>query len=140
MPELFLAALGVVLLILLLQKLEYAETKLLVKTLKWTFVSVMALAAIYLTLVGKLLHVSAIVVLLILLLRRDVHNWIQIKYPPLPLPHPMTKKEAADLLKVDVNANAEKIKEAYKKIKTKDSTQRDLLLQARDIMLKRKKK
>ena len=74
MAELFLAALGVVLLILLLQKLEHAETQLLVKTLKWTLVGVMILAALYLILVGKLFHVAAIAILLILLLKQDVHK------------------------------------------------------------------
>jgi len=138
MPELFLAALGFVLLILLLQKLEYAETKLLVKTLKWTLVGVMILAAIYLTLVGRLLQVAAIVVLLILLLRQDVQQWLKGKPPPLPLPHPLTKHEAAALLKVDLNASAAEIEEAFKKIKPKDSTARDRLIQARDVLLKKK--
>jgi len=140
MPELFLAAFGVVLLILLLQRLEHAETKLLVKTLKWTLVGVMVLAAIYLILVGRLFHVAAIAILLTLLLRQDVHQWIQKKRPPLPLPHPMTEEEAATLLKVDLNAGSEEIKEAFKKINPQDSTERDRLLQARDIILKRKEK
>lgn len=138
MPYLFLAALGLVLLILLLQKLEYAETKLLVQTLKWTLVGVLVLAVFYLTLVGRLLHVAVIVVLLILLLRRDAHTWLQKKPPPLPLPHPMTKKEAAALLKVDLNASVEEIEEAFKKKKPKDSTDRDRLSQARDVLLNRK--
>src|SRR3990167_5383135 len=71
MPYLFLAVLGAILLILLLQKLEHAETRLLVKTLKWTMVGVMVLAAVYLALVGRLFHVAAIAVLLILLLKQD---------------------------------------------------------------------
>ncbi|OJW48508.1 MAG: hypothetical protein BGO67_04555 [Alphaproteobacteria bacterium 41-28] len=138
MPELFLAALGVTLLILLLQKLEHAETKLLIKTLKWTLVGVMILAGIYLTLVGRLLQVAAIAVLLILLLRQDVQQWMKGKPPPLPLPHPLTKNEAAALLKVDLNASSVEIEEAFKKIKPKDSTQRDRLIQARDVLLKGK--
>ena len=140
MPELFLAALGFVLLILLLQKLEHAEAKLLVKTLKWTLVGVMIFAALYLTLVGRLLHVAAILVLLILLLKQDLHTWVKKNRPPLPLPHPMTKKEAAALLNVNLNASVEEIKEAFKKAKPKDSTHHDLLLQAQDTLLKKKKK
>ncbi len=136
MAELFLGAFGITLLILLLQKLEYAETKLLVKTLKWTLVGVMILAAVYLTLVGRLLHVAALIVLLILLLRQDVRQWMKEKPPPLPLPHPLTKHEAAALLKVDLNASADEIEEAFKKIKTKDSTERDRLMQAKDVLLK----
>lgn len=138
MAYLFLAALALVLLILLLQKLEYAETKLLIQTLKWTLVGVMVLAAIYLTLVGRLFHVAAIVVLLILLLRKDAHSWIQKKPPSPALPHPMTKKEAANLLKVDLNASAEEIEVAFKKMKPKDSTVRDRLSQAREVLLKGK--
>lgn len=138
MAYLFLAALALVLLILLLQKLEYAETKLLIQTLKWTLVGVMVLAAIYLTLVGRLFHVAAIVVLLILLLRKDAHSWIQKKPSSPALPHPMTKKEAAGLLKVDLNASAEEIEVAFKKMKPKDSTARDRLSQAREVLLKGK--
>ncbi|HUX80548.1 MAG TPA: hypothetical protein VMW10_12515 [Alphaproteobacteria bacterium] len=138
MAELFLAAFGVTLFILFLQKLEYAETKLLVKTLKWTFVGVILLAAIYLTLVGRLLHVAVLIVLLILLLRQDVHQWLKVKPPPLPLPHPLTKHEAAALLKVDLNASAAEIEEAFKKIKPKDSTELDRLIQARDVLLTKK--
>ena len=140
MAELFLAALGAVLFILLLQKLEYTETKLLAKTLKWTLVAVMVLAAIYLTLVGRLFHVAAIALLLILLLKQDVHQWIQVKRPPLPLPHPMTKKEAAALLKVKLNARPEEIEKGFQKLKPKDSTERDRYLQARDVLLKKKQK
>jgi hypothetical protein len=138
MPELFLAAFGIVLLILLLQKLEHAETKLLIKTIKWTFVGVMILAAIYLVLVGRLLHVAAIGLLLIILLRQDVQDWMKKKSPPQALPHPMTEHEAAFLLKVDLNASPEEIKEAFKKIKAKDSTDQDRLLQAQELLLKRK--
>lgn len=138
MPELFLAALGVTLLILFLQKLEYAETKLLIKTLKWTFIGIIVLAAIYLTLVGRLLHVAVLIVLLILLLRQDVHRWMKEKSPPLPLPHPLTEHEAAALLKVDLNASADEIEEAFKKIKTKDTTEQDRLSQARDVLLKKR--
>jgi hypothetical protein len=138
MPELFLAAFGIILLLLLLQKLEHAETKLLIKTLKWTFVGVMILAAIYLVLVGRLLHVAAIVFLLIILLRQDAQGWVKKKSPPQALPHPMTEHEAAFLLKVDLNASSEEIKEAVKKIKAKDSTEQDRLLQAQEL-LKRKK-
>ena len=137
MAELFLAALGFVLLILLLQKLEYAETKLLVRTLKWTLIGVLVLAGIYLALVGRLLYVAAIAVLLIFLLKPDVREWLRKNKPPLPLPHPITEMEAAALLKVDLNASPEEIKEAFKKIKTKDSTHQDLLIQARDALLKK---
>ena len=138
MPELFLGAFGIVLLILLLQKLEHAETKLLIKTIKWTFVGVMILAALYLVLVGRLLHVAAIVLLLIILLRQDVQDWMKKKSPPQALPHPMTELEAAFLLKVDLNASPEEVKEAFKKIKAKDSTEQDHLLQAQELLLKRK--
>lgn len=137
MPYLFLAAFALILFILLLQKLEHAETRLLVKTLKWTMVGVMVLAAFYLTLVGRLLHVGAIIVLLVILLRKDVHGWMQKKPPPLSLSHPMTEKDAAALLKVDLNASVEEIEAAFKKLKPKDSTDRDRLSQARDLLLKR---
>lgn len=139
MAELFLGAFGIVLLILLLQKLEHAETKLLIKTLKWTFVGVLILAAFYLVLVGRLFHVAAIAVLLILLLKQDAHDWMKRRSPPQALPHPMTEHEAAFLLKVDLNASPEEIKEAFKKIKAKDSTEQDRLRQAQEILLKRKK-
>lgn len=138
MPELFLAALGAVLLILFLQKLEHAETKFLVATLKWTLVGVLILAAFYLTLVGRLLHVAAIAVLLILLLKKDAHQWVKNKSTPL-LPAPLTEKEAAKLLKVDLNASPQEIKDAFAKMKTKNSTKRDLYLQARDLLLERAK-
>ena len=140
MPYLFPAALAVVLLILLLQKLEHAETKLLVQTLKWTMVGVMMLAAFYLTLVGRLFHVAALIVLLVILLKKDVYAWMQKKPPPLSLSHPMTKKEAAALLKIDLNASTEEIEAAFKKRKSKDSTERDRLSQARDVLLKGKKR
>lgn len=139
MPELFLATLGAVLLILFLQKLEHAETKFLVATLKWTLVGVFVLAAFYLTLVGRLFHVAAIAVLLILLLKKDAHQWVKNRSTPLSLPHPLTEKEAAKLLKVDLNASPQEIKDAFAKMKTKDSTKRDLLIQARDVLLKRMK-
>jgi hypothetical protein len=139
MPYLFLAALGLILLILLVQKLEHAETRFLVQTLKWTLVGILVLAAFYLTLVGRLFHVAAIVVLLIILLKKDMHRWMQKKEPPLSLSHPMTKKEAAALLKVDLKASAEEIETAFKKTKPKDSTDRDRLIQARDLLLKGKK-
>jgi hypothetical protein len=102
----------------------------------------MVLAAIYLTLVGRLLHVAAIVVLLVILLKKDVQSWVQKKplpVTPLPLAHPMTRKEAAVLLQVDLNASAEEIEAAFKKLKPKDSTARDRLSQARDVLLKGKK-
>ena len=139
MPELFLAALGIVLLILLLQKLEHAETKLLLQTIKWTFVGVLVFAAIYLTLVGRLIQVAAIAILLILLLRRDVMEWREKKRPPLPLSHPMTKKEAAALLKVDLKSTKQEINEAFNNAKPKDSTEKDRFQQARDTLLKAKK-
>jgi hypothetical protein len=140
MPELFLAALGITLLILLLQKLEHAEAKLLVNTIKWTFVVVMLLAACYLTLVGRLLQVGAIAVLLILLLRKDYVEWRKGSKPPPALPRPMTKKEAAALLKVDLKATGEEINDAFEKANPRDSSERDQLEQARDILLKGKKK
>ncbi len=139
MAELFLIALGVVFLILLLQKLEHAETKLLVKTLKWTFVGVMIFAAFYLILVGRLLQVAAIAILLILLLKQDVHQWMKKKSLPLPLSPPLTESEAASLLKVDVTASIEEIDKAFKKIKPKDSTEQDRLTQARDVLVSRKR-
>lgn len=136
MAYLFLAAFGLVLLILLLQKLEHTETKLLVKTVKWTMVGVMVLIAIYMTLIGRLLHVAAIIALLVILLKKDVHRWMQKKPPPPFLLHPMTAKEAAALLKVDLNAGPEEIEAAFKKLKPKDSTKRDRLSQARNLLLK----
>lgn len=139
MAYLFLAALGLVFLVLLFQKLEHAETKLLVKTLKWTLVGVLVLAAFYLTLVGRLFHVAAILVLLILLLKQDMNKWTRKKPPSLSLPHPMTAKEAAALLKVDLNASIEEIEAAFKKRRPKDSTARDRLSQARDVLIERKK-
>ncbi|MBA3812891.1 MAG: hypothetical protein H0X26_00120 [Alphaproteobacteria bacterium] len=138
MAYLFLGAFGFILLILLLQKLEHAETKLLVQTLKWTLVGVLVLSVFYLTLVGRLLHVAALVALLVILLKKDVHSWVQKKPPPPALPSPMTKKEACALLKVDLNASVEEIEAAYKKQKPKDSTKRDRLAQARDVLLKGK--
>jgi len=136
MAYLFLAALGIVLLILLLQRLEHAETKLIVQTLKWTVVGIMVLAVIYLTLVGRLLHVAALLILLVILLKKDVGEWMQKKSPPLSLSHPMTKKEAAALLKIDTNASVKEIETAFKKQKPKDSTERDRLAQARDVLLR----
>jgi len=137
MPYLFLAIFGLILLLLFLQKLEYAETRLLVKTLKWTVVGVMILAAIYLTLVGRLLHVAALVVLLILLLKKDISSFMEKPPTPLRLMRPMTKKEAASLLKVDLNASSEEVEASFRKIKPKDSTERDRLSQARDVLLNR---
>lgn len=77
MAELFIIAFVFVLLLLLLQKLEYVEKSLLLKTLKWTFVGVLILAAIYLALVGRLLQVAVIVGLLVVLLRKDVQRWLR---------------------------------------------------------------
>lgn len=142
MPELFLGAFGVVILLLLLQKLELAETKLLIKTLKWTFVGVLVLASIYLTLVGRLLHVAAIIVLLALLLKQDVHKWLKKNptTPPLPLSPPMNKKKAAQLLNISLKATPEEIQKAFNESQPKDSTHRDLLLRARDVLLKKRRK
>jgi len=140
MPELFLAAFGIVILILLLQKLEHAETKLLLQTIKWTFVGVLLFAMFYLTLVGRLLQVAAIAVLLILLLRKDYLDWRQKHRPPPLLPHPMTKREAAALLKVDLKASIHEINEAYENASPKDSTERDQLEQARNYLLRGKRK
>jgi len=140
MPYLFLAAFGFVLLILLLQKLEHAEARLLVQTFKWTLVGVMVLAAFYLILVGRLFHVAALVVLLVILLKNDMHTLMKKKPPPLSLSHPLTEKEAAALLKIDLNASPEEIEAAFKKLKPKDSVERDRLSQARDVLLKKKTK
>ncbi len=140
MAELFLVAFGIVLLILLLQKLEHADAKLLVNTIKWTFVGVMLFAAFYLTLVGRLLQVGAIALLLILLLRKDYLDWRKKKLAPPPLASPMTKKEAASLLKVDLKATAKEINEAFEQAHPKDSTEEDRLKQARDLLLKGKRK
>lgn len=140
MPELFLALLALVLLILLLQKLEHAETRFLLQTVKWTVVGVLVLAAIYLTLVGRLLHVAAIVFLLVLLLRQDAHLWLKKKTTLPSLPKPLTKEEARALLKVKKNATVDEIEEAFHRIKAKDSTELDRLTQAREILLKKKRK
>lgn len=139
MPYLFLAAFAFVLFILLLQKLEHAETKLLVQTIKWTFIGVMILAGVYLILVGRLFHVAIIVALITLLLKTEAHSWVTCKSPTLPLPRSLTKKAAAALLQVGLNASPEEIKEAYKDAVKRDSTQEDRLTQARDILLKKKK-
>jgi hypothetical protein len=73
-----------------------------------------------------------------MLLKKDVHSWVKKKTPPPALPHPMTKKEAAALLNVDLNASGEEVEAAFKKMKPKDSTKRDKLMQARDVLLKKK--
>lgn len=138
MSELFLAAFGIVLFLLLLQKLEHAETKLLIKTIKWTFVGILVLASVYLTLVGRLLHVAAIVVLLFILLKQDVRAWLRHKRPPIPLPAPMTRARAARLLKVGAKASPEAIEKAFESIEIKDSTHQDQLIQARDVLLGKK--
>lgn len=138
MPYLFLAALGIVLLLLLLQRLETAETKLLVKTLKWNVVGVLLLFAVYMTLVGRLIQVAVIILLLVFLLKKDFQEWMKKKEPPRSLPRPITEKEAAKLLNVDLDASPEEIEEAYKKLKPKDSTEKEKLTQARDFLLKKK--
>jgi predicted membrane protein len=138
MPELFLAAFGIVLFLLLLQKLEHAETKLLIKTIKWTFVGVLILASVYLTLVGRLLHVAAIIVLLLILLKQDAHAWIKRKRTPLSLSSPMTRAKAARLLKVSTKANPEAVQKAFENIEPKDPTHQDQLVQARDVLLRKK--
>lgn len=138
MPELFLAAFGIVLLLLLLQKLEHAETKLLIKTLKWTFVGVLVLASVYLTLVGRLLHVAAIIVLLLILLKQDAHTWIKQKRTPTSLPSPMTRAKAARLLKISMTASPEDIQRAFENIKPQDPTHQNQLIQARDVLLRKK--
>lgn len=139
MAELFLILLGLVILILILQSLERAETKLVVATLKWTLVGVLLFAGFYLTLVGRLLQVGTIAVLLVILLRRDVHQWFTKKAPPPSLPHPLTKKEARALLKVNPKASAEEIQKAFEDANPKNSTELDRLEQARDLLLGRKK-
>lgn len=140
MAELFIGAFGIVLLLLLLQRMESVEKNILIKTLKWTFVGVLVLAGFYLTLVGRLFHVAAIIVLLVLLLKKDAHNWMRKNRPPLALSPPLTVQEAADLLHVKVNATPHEIHEAFECAETKDSTHRDRLAQARDVLLKNKKK
>jgi uncharacterized integral membrane protein len=139
MAELFLILLGLVILILILQNLERAETKLVVATLKWTLVGVLLFAGFYLILVGRLLQVAIIAILLVLLLRRDVHQWLKKKVQPPSLPHPLTKKEAAALLKVNLKASAEEIQKAFKNAKPKNSTELDRLEQARDLLLGRRR-
>lgn len=139
MAELLLILLGLVILILILQNLEHAETKLVVATLKWTLVGVLLFAGFYLILVGRLFQVATIAILLVLLLRRDVHQWFTKKAPPPSLPHPLTKKEAAALLKVKLKATPEEILKAFESAKPKDSTELDRLEQARDLLLGRKK-
>lgn len=139
MAELFIGAFGIVLLLLLLQRMESVEKNILIKTLKWTFVGVLVLAGFYLTLVGRLLHVAVIIVLLVLLLRSDVHKWIKQKQAPLSLSPPLTAKEAVDLLNVKVNATPLEIHKAFERMKAKDSTHQDRLIQARDVLLKNKK-
>ena len=139
MAELFLILLGLVILILILQNLERAETKLVIATLKWTLVGVLLFAGFYLTLVGRLLQVATIAVLLILLLRRDVHQWFTKKAPPPSLPRPLTKKEAAALLKVNLKASTKEILKAFEDANPKDSTELDRLEQARDLLLGRKR-
>lgn len=139
MAELFLILLGLVILVLILQNLERAETKLVVATLKWTLVGVLLFAGFYLTLVGRLLQVAIIAILLVLLLRRDVHEWLKKKAPPPSLPHPLTKKEAAALLKIKQKATAEEIQKAFEGAKPKDSTELDRLEQARDLLLGRRR-
>ncbi len=140
MAELFIGAFGIVLLLLLLQRIENVEKNILIKTLKWTFVGVLVFTGIFLTLVGRLFHVAAIIVLLVLLLRSDVHKWVKQKRSPLALSPPLTPKEAADLLHVKVNATPLEIHEAFERMEVKDSTHRDRLIQARDVLLKNKKK
>jgi len=92
------------------------------------------------TLMGRLLHVAAIAALLTLLLKKEMHQWIKEKRHPFFLPPPLTEEEAAALLKVHRNAKPQEIKKAFKNIKPKDSTHRDRLRQARDILLKRNTK
>lgn len=140
MAYLFLGALGVVLLLLLLQNLANAEIQVLVRTIKWTLVGVMTLAIIYLTLVGRLFHVAALFCLLLLLLKRDIQNWFKKKEPPLSLHKPMSLKEAATLLGIDIKATPQEIKKAFNQQTPKDSTHHDRLCQARDLLLKHKKK
>ena len=135
MAYFFLGALAIVLFVLLLQNLENAETNLLVKTIKWTLVGVMGLAAIYMTLMGRLLHVAALGVLLFLVLKRDIQRLFKNKTPLLPLEGPLSKKEAAALLQVDINASSKEVQEAYSQVQTKDSTHQDRLAQARDKLL-----
>ena len=91
MAYVFLISFGVVVGLLLLQKLKHAETRLLVLTLKWTFVGLLLLMAVYLTLVGRLFHVAVIGILLIMLLQQDARRWLKRK--PLALPPPSKAKK-----------------------------------------------
>lgn len=124
--------------VLFVQKLETAETRVILQTLKWTVVSVLVLAVIYFTLFGRLLHVAAIIILLVLLLRKDIRGWFHKPPSPLPLPKPLTRKEAARILKVNEKATPAEIEEAFLELKAKDSTERDLFEQARNKLLSKK--
>ncbi len=86
------------------------------------------------------MHVTAIMALLVLLLKQDVHKWVKKKRPPLPLSPPMSKKEAAVLLNVKLKATPQEIQKAFEAINAKDSTYQNLLRQARDVLLKKTRK
>lgn len=140
MPQFFLLALGLVLLLLLGQRLSRAEPSLLFKTIKWTVAGVLLLAAIYLTLVGRLLHVAALSVLLIFLLKSDLHAWLKRRKPIRALHAPLTVQEARRLLGVRAQATSDEIEDAFKQVKAKDSGHRDRLFQAKTLLLKTAKK
>lgn len=91
MAYIFLIGFGIAIALRLLQKLQDAETGLLVLTLKWTFVAVLVLAGAYLTLVGRLFHVALIGVFLFILLQQDARQWVKRK--PLALPSPSKTKK-----------------------------------------------
>lgn len=139
MPQFFLLALGLVLLLILGQKLSRAEPSLLFKTIKWTVAGVLLLAAMYLTLVGRLLQVAAISVLLIVLLKPDVQAWLKGKKPIGALQPPLTVQQARRLLGIAKDATPEEIEEAFRKVKARDSGHRDRLLQAKTLLLQRSK-
>lgn len=135
MAFLFLGLLGLVLLALLIQRLETVETRLLSQTIKWTVVGILILAGIYLTLVGRLLHVAVIVIFLVMLLRKDAQKWFAKPSPPRQLTKPMTKKEAADILGVSKNASPEEVDGAYQNLLHKTPEKKNLLKKARDILI-----
>lgn len=132
MAFLFLGLLGLVLLALLIQRLETVETRLLSQTIKWTVVGILVLAGIYLTLVGRLLHVAVIVIFIVMLLRKDAQQWFAKPSPPRQLTKPMTKKEAADILGVSSKASPEEIEEAFQRCLKDKTVALSLLEKARD--------
>ena len=138
MAYLFLLALGLILLLMLLERLMKADVSLLFQTIRWTVVGVLLLMAFYLTLVGRLLHVAVIIGLLVFLFKSNFQKWMKDKKPrPLLLPT-LTPQEARRLLKVKAKATAQEIEEAFNKINPKYSKHRDRLFQAKTLLLKKR--